>query len=99
MITLSKRKSAEILFMGETVEVEYVVPTALDVEEHIKGSTKDSSVFEAFVTKVSSSGIDGWQNGVGAKAVLEAPGTYSLVNKVALEIVQSAFITEAEKNA
>ena len=99
MITLSRKRSADIPFMGVNVRVEYVVPTALEVEENIKGNSKDSEIFEAFVMKVSCPDIEGWQNGVGAKDVLSAPGTYSLVNKAALGIVQSAFLTEAEKNA
>lgn len=99
MISLSRKKTVDVTFMDAKVSVEFVVPTALEVEENIKGATKDSSIFEAFVTKVSSLEVAGWQNGVGAKDVLDAPGTYGLVNKVALEIVQSAFLTEAEKNA
>ena len=98
MITLSRKKTADIPFMGVNVSVEFIVPSAIEVEEHIKGTQKDSQIFESFVTKISSPDIEGWQSGVGPKIVLEAPGTFSLVNKVALEIVQSAFLTEAEKN-
>ncbi len=98
MISLSRKKTVEIPFLGVTVTVDFVVPTALEVEENLKGGTKDSAIFEAFVTKVTSPDIEGWQEGVGAKTVLESPGTYPLVNKAALEVVQTAFISEAEKN-
>lgn len=98
MITLSKKKTFDASFMGAGVTVEFIVPSALEAEEHFTKEAKNSAIFSAFVTKVVSPDIEGWQNGIGAKAVLEAPGTAPLVNDTAVEIVRSAFMTEAEKN-
>lgn len=98
MISLSRKKTVSIDFMGTEVSVEFVVPSAIETEEKIKKDAADSSIFSAFVTKVTAPDIEGWQEGVSAKTVLESPGTFSLVNRVALSVVQSAFLTEPEKN-
>ena len=100
MITLSRTKTVTVPFMGIEVMVEFNVPTAEEVETVIRGNKdlKDTDLFKAFVTTVMASEIEGWGEGIKADAVTTLPGTYPLVNKVALEIMNSAFITDDEKN-
>ena len=100
MITLSRTKTITVAFMGVDVEVTFNVPTAEEVETTIRGAKdlKDSDLIKAFVTSVKSAEISGWQDGISAEETLASPGTYPLVNAIAQQIVQSAFLTEKEKN-
>ena len=97
MITLEREKTMTVSFMGETVEVTYSVPTAAEAETELKDST-NAKLFKRFVSKVKSAGVAGWENGVDAESVINAPGTYSLVNEVDLAIVDSAVLRPDEKN-
>ena len=47
---------------------------------------------------IVSEGIEGWENGLKPEDVTAMPGTYSIVNKVALAITKAAFLSEEEKN-
>ena len=99
MITLERTKTVMIPFMGVDVDVLFKVPTAEEAEKAFRGSdVKDTDIFRKFVISVRSSGIEGWDTEIKADAVVSLPGTYSLVNKVALEITKATFLTEAEKN-
>lgn len=42
--------------------------------------------------------LNGLKSGVSAETVLNSPGTFNLVSKVAMEIVNAAFLMESEKN-
>ena len=100
MITLSRTKTVSIPFMGADVLVEFKVPTAEDVESVFRGNKdiKDTDIFKKFVSRVISADIEGWTDGLKPGDVTAMPGTYSLVNKAALEITQTAFLVEPEKN-
>ena len=100
MITLERTRTISVPFMNAAVAVSFNIPTAEEVETTIRASKdiKDTDLFRAFVTKVSCPDIEGWADGLAADAVTVLPGTFPLVNKTALEIMQSAFLSEAEKN-
>ena len=100
MITLERKKTITVRFMGADVTAEFNVPTAEEVETTIRGNKdlKDSDLFKAFVTTVKSPDIEGWTEGLKPEDVVALPGTYPLMNKIALEIMQTAFLSEPEKN-
>ena len=100
MITLERKKRITVSFMGVDVIVEFNVPTAEEVETTIRGNKdiKDSDLFKAFTVLVRSSEIEGWKVGLAPDAVVVLPGTFPLVTKVAMEIMQTAFLSESEKN-
>ena len=99
MITLETKKTIKIQFMGVDVIVEYRIPTAAETEVKLKGSDiKDSDIFKEFVISAKSPEIEGWADGVTAETVLKSPGTYKMVNEVAMAIVKSAYLLPDEKN-
>ncbi len=97
MITLAREKSVEIPFRGAKITARYKVPTALEAEEIITSKLKDSDVFKRFAIDFSGSGCEDI-DGSFPSELLEIPGTYPIMNKVALEIINSAIISEEEKN-
>ncbi len=102
MITLSRIKTVNIPFMGVDVSFSFNVPTAEDVENVFRGpdakDLKDSDILRKFGTLLTSPDIEGWSEGIKPEEAVKLPGTYTLINKCAVEIMQSAFLTEAEKN-
>lgn len=81
------------------VDVIFNVPTAEKVQTKIRGVKEltDTGLFEVFVTKVQSYYVDGWEDGVSAETVLNSPGTFNLVPKAAMEIVNAAFLMDSGK--
>ena len=100
MVTLEREKTKHILFKGESVSVKFNVPTAEEFSTKIRGvkDLSDVDVVKAFVTKIQSNGITGWEEGISADQLCKAPGTFSLVSEIAVEIINSAVLTEKEKN-
>lgn len=102
MITLSRIKTATIRFMGVDVLFEYNVPTAEEFENEFRSpeakNLKDSEVFKMFGRTVLTDGIEGWESGIKPEEVVSLPGTYPLVSKAAMEIMQAAYLNDAEKN-
>lgn len=102
MITLAREKTIEIPYFNNQAKilVTFNIPTAEEAETKIRGvkDLTDVSVFKMFVLKVVCNDIEGWENGVSAETVTNSPGTFNLVSKTAIEIVNSAFLTESEKN-
>lgn len=100
MITLSRSKKVTVPFMGVSVSVEFNVPTAEEVETVFRGNKdlKDTDVFKAFATSISSPDIEGWKDGVKADEVVALPGTYPLVGKAVAEITKAAVLSDSEKN-
>ena len=102
MITLAREKTVEIPYFNNQakIRIAFKIPTAEEAETKIRGvkDLTDVSLFKMFVLKVSSPDVEGWQNGITADDVVNAPGTFNLISKVALEIVNAAFLTDSEKN-
>lgn len=102
MITLERIKTVTLSFMGVDVLFDFDVPTAEDVEVTFRGpdakDLKDSEIVKRFGRTFMSADITGWAEALKPEDVISLPGTYSLVNKAAVEVMQAAFVTEAEKN-
>lgn len=97
MITLLSEKTIEVPFKGSTVYVKFKVPTAIDAEEIISSKMKDSAIFKKFAIEISCKDVEEL-DGVFPSKLLEIPGTYPIMNKTALEILNSAIVSEEEKN-
>ena len=99
MVTLERERTVSIPFHDVNVKVTYRVPTAEEAQTKIRGVKEltDTGIFKEFVSKVESSEIAGWENGVNADNVLHSPGTFNFVSKVAMEIVNAAFLMDSEK--
>ena len=98
MITLERTHKERFTLQGENVDVTFRVPTAEDVENVFRNKeVKDTDVFKTFVIEVVSEGIEGWEGGLKPEDVTAMPGTYSIVNKVALAVTKTAFLSEEEK--
>ena len=100
MISLERVKTVTISFHDVNVDVTFNVPTAEEAQTKIRGVKEltDTGLFKAFVTKVESFEVIGWESGVSADTVLNSPGTFNFVSKVAMEIVNAAFLMDSEKN-
>lgn len=96
MISIARTISAEFEWQGASVTVDIKVPTAADMYS-LSGKT-DTDYFMAFVTKVTSDDVDGWQNGVDAQAVLDTPGAFGLVRAVMTVIIEKAMLGAERKN-
>lgn len=71
------------------VEVAYKIPTAAEAENILSSQTKDSAIFEKYVTSIKSNYIQGWGDGVTPDQVIAARGTYGLIHLIAVDIVDS----------
>ncbi len=99
MITISRNRTISVSFLGVDATAVFNVPTAEEVETVFRGNKdlKDTEVFKAFTTSISSSEIEGWKDGVKADTVVALPGTYPLVGKVVAEIMKAAVLSDSEK--
>ena len=97
MITLEKEKTVTVPFKGVDVSVRYKVPTAVDAESILNAKLSDCEIFKNFTLGVSCDEIEEL-NGAFPSDIISLPGVYPLVNKVAWQIVNSATVSEAEKN-
>ena len=100
MVTLERERTVSIPFHDVNVDVTFNVPTAEEAQTKIRGVKEltDTGLFKTFVTKVQSVYVEGWGEGVSAETVMNSPGTFNLVSKVAMEIVNAAFLMDSEKN-
>lgn len=96
MISIERRISAEFEWQGASVTVDIKVPTAADM--YTLSGKSDTDYFTAFVTKVTSADVEGWQDGVGAQTVLDTPGTFGLVRAVMTVIIEKAMLGAERKN-
>ena len=95
---ISSSRQEAFAYEGLEVQVDWRVPTAVEVEQFFGGKKENSELFRTFVIQAASADVDGWLEGVGPDVVLATPGMYTLVSDVAKAIVDSCFLTPVQKN-
>lgn len=96
-LTLNKIKGYSVKINGEkaSVAITYRLPSALEFEESISKTTKNSELFSKFVTEIRCPEFPQLES---CEKFLHASGTASIVHDICTAILKDSILSEEEKN-